>query len=427
MRNAYWNHKCRRRSRRRVTIFVLVAGLSIINLARLLSDTTLDRNDADRPQPAIPIRASSTSASSSSICPHISKLFPHVNHSILEEYLERSRNFHLYGGNLKSIQHYLDRYIQKTYQRLDFSFVPNDPNVVDTPIHTTMTTMTPIQQKPISNGVEYLQSYYNQHNITQGGYNQPLPGYFVGRNWKFLASEKQLGGKSPGRRAIASIMEPLKEERFQVAMGPMGPNCTLHVLEEKYLCQGWSDMGSTDKNSREEDECHIMSIGSNDQWGFERQVVRHAPHCITHTFDCTMIPKRKPNQRTVRFYKTCLGAKPMPGYATYEQLWKETGVQTRQAPRILKMDIEGFEYDVVLHLLTHSSSELWPEQISMEVHWASRMVDLSWMLRTRQAAEISMFFSVLFNVGGYIPVFREFFPVGCPSCMEVLLVRFVCA
>ena len=198
-------------------------------------------------------------------------------------------------------------------------------------------------------------------------------------------------------------------------------------------------------------ECHIFSIGSNNEWGFEKEVIKLAPNCTTHTFDCTMDPYLKPRRRRIKFYKLCLdGREPFQPqqqnetryrptgethhtlrekhstslYRSYLDLWTTTGIP--QAPRILKMDIEGFEYDVLLSTLKGTPSHIWPEQISMEVHWASRMVDLSWMLRTRTAGEMSLFFAALFNVGGYMPVFREFFPIGCPSCMEVLLVRILC-
>lgn len=60
----------------------------------------------------------------------------------------------------------------------------------------------------------------------------------------------------------------------------------------------------------------------------------------------------------------------------------------------------------------------------MEVHWATRMVDVPWMPRTRTAAEISLFFGSLFNRGGYIVSESNF--LGCEPCDEVLLVRAMC-
>ena len=84
------------------------------------------------------------------------------------------------------------------------------------------------------------------------------------------------------------------------------------------------------------------------------------------------------------------------------------------------MDIEGFEYSVLLDLLRTS------RLVDGEVHWATRMVDLDWMLRAKTAAEMTLWFTALYEVGGYLPVTRKFFPTGCPSCVELLLVRVIC-
>lgn len=89
------------------------------------------------------------------------------------------------------------------------------------------------------------------------------------------------------------------------------------------------------------------------------------------------------------------------------------------------MDVEGFEYDVILNSILTSNSSTWPEQIVMEVHWGTRMVRLPWMPRTRTAAELALFFGVMFNRGGYI-IQQTRFISGCQPCMEVLLVRAVC-
>ena len=49
-----------------------------------------------------------------------------------------------------------------------------------------------------------------------------------------------------------------------------------------------------------------MSIGSNDQWGFETEVVS-ATGCHTHTFECTISrPLNKPNLDSVSFYSACI-------------------------------------------------------------------------------------------------------------------------
>jgi hypothetical protein len=94
------------------------------------------------------------------------------------------------------------------------------------------------------------------------------------------------------------------------------------------------------------------------------------------------------------------------------------------------MDVEGFEFDVLTAMLQDLTSDgemiIWPEQIMMEVHYMTRMVDIDWMLRTRQAAEIALFFDMLWNAGGYLPVKVQYFGEWCPSCMEILLLRVRC-
>lgn len=110
-------------------------------------------------------------------------------------------------------------------------------------------------------------------------------------------------------------------------------------------------------------------------------------------------------------------------YLPYHKLVAATLV-LQTAPKLLKMDIEGFEYNVLETVLSGDPT-FWPEQIMMEVHWATRMVKLPWMTRTRTAGEIAMFFGMLFNHGGYIVANSRVFD-GCEPCMEVLLVKVLC-
>jgi|EP00970_Alexandrium_tamarense_P012430 FkbM family methyltransferase len=216
-------------------------------------------------------------------------------------------------------------------------------------------------------------------------------------------------------------------------MGNIGPDCAnlmyfgKGTADEKVFCISSDELEEhEDKATATVSSCNIYSIGSNDNWGFEEEVQQKLPHCDTHTFDCTLqnnTPKRKPQSDKVNFYPYCIGSNDaqLP-YLSYQSLVETT--QINNPPKLLKMDVEGFEFDVLLSVLSTDPS-MWPEQIIMEVHWSTRMVDISWMLRTRQAAEIALYFGVLFNRGGYIPVHRTFFP-GCGPCMEVLLVRAVC-
>ena len=90
--------------------------------------------------------------------------------------------------------------------------------------------------------------------------------------------------------------------------------------------------------------------------------------------------------------------------------------------------MEGFEYDVLVSMVTAKDNEKrssMPDQIVIELHTATRMYNLPWMLRFRQGAEVSLLLAVLYRKGGYLPVFFDFNP-GCASCLEILFVRVIC-
>mmetsp|Transcript_25494 Transcript_25494/g.27355 ORF Transcript_25494/g.27355 Transcript_25494/m.27355 type:complete len:239 (-) Transcript_25494:101-817(-) len=214
----------------------------------------------------------------------------------------------------------------------------------------------------------------------------------------------------------------------------------------------FDDENTTTITRTEVEECNFFSIGSNDQWGFEQEVIQKLPHCVTHTFDCTLPnhqPRKKPVSENIVFHPHCIGSgdhhesvvvgaattnnsstnngddnHAPGGYLPYHELWKF--MHTTKPPKLLKIDVEGFEFGVMPSMLRNSPSEIWPEQIVMEVHWTTRMVDEPTILRTRTAAEISLFFGQLFNYGGYLPVKVTYFDPDCPPCLEVLMVRVLC-
>jgi Methyltransferase domain len=352
------------------------------------------------------------------ICPHAVKYFSKGIQEIGNA-IEKSNAFHYRGGNLVAIQEYLNRYIDSSFEKLQITFKTKEYSE---------------QTKPR----QWLNEYLRNNTLPRNGYSRNLPLTFEGSNVDVLGGRDVLGGNTNAdMKRVISVLEPFSEERFSVGMGPMGPNCTgMRQFKEKYLCEGWDS---------QEAPCHIFSIGGNNEWSFELSVVEYAPHCFVHTFDCTLrsyleykkgnrslpfVLEAKPKDDRIRFYPYCIGSTSQGDYLTFYDMLKISKVTG--APRILKMDIEGFEYKVIQNILTETPQDLWPEQIAMEVHWASRMVQLSWMLRGLQASELSLFFSYLYATGGYMPVFREFFPridsreIGCVSCMEVVLVRVLC-
>ena len=66
-----------------------------------------------------------------------------------------------------------------------------------------------------------------------------------------------------------------------------------------------------------------------------------------------------------------------------------------------------------------------PQQIMVELHWATRMTGVSWFLRTKTTAEIALLSSMMYTGGGYMPIYRNWIK-QCPSCIEVLYFRTLC-
>ncbi|KAL7462199.1 hypothetical protein ACHAXS_002589 [Conticribra weissflogii] len=346
------------------------------------------------------------------ICPSALRLFD--NRTELINVIEKQIHFHRKGGNLASIEEYLNKHMQNTVDRLGVEFIPEGETL------------------PVNDSIKYLQDYYKSHQVKRGGYGQPLPGKLRGENVDKVLFEKRW----------FDVIEPYTSERYRASMGHVGPSCSNLVhfaegsYEEKLFCvDAVKDTVSNDNTDGEAGNpetdsttCSIFSIGSNDEWGFENEVIKKLPHCVTHTFDCTLkdnTPRKKPLSDNVQFHPYCIGSgNAQPPYMNYEQLFNETG--SASPPKLLKMDVEGFEFDTILNSVLAASNKIYPEQIMMEVHWATRMVDIPWMFRNREAAEVALFFGSLFNHGGYIPVLTKFFDPYCGPCMEVLMIRVLC-
>jgi hypothetical protein len=332
------------------------------------------------------------------ICPSAQDLFDSQE---LEKAIGDAHDFHTKGGNLKALQHYLDQHMQSTLDKLQLQFTFSGG------------------ENPTKHAVDDLKHYYSANKVKRGGYGQSLPGDFHGERLDLLTAKRWI-----------DVIEPATSERQNTAVGPFDLKCEKLVqfgngnYETKFMC---APVESKTETKEDTHGCHLFSVGSNDQWGFEEAARIQVPHCQTHTFDCTLQngkPQKKPKDENVHFYDRCIGEKAgNPKYKGYEALANETGINS--PPKYLKMDVEGFEYQVLLESVLAAPQKIWPEQIMVETHWSSRMVDLPWMLRHRQAGELALFYSSLYHRGGYIPVHTRNFR-GCEPCMEVLLAKVLC-
>ena len=207
-----------------------------------------------------------------------------------------------------------------------------------------------------------------------------------------------------------------------------------------------------------------QSIGSNGDFEFEELVVR-TTHCQVHTYDCTESSpgefesekqayfKKHNNSQVerVNFHNTCIGNKDgnlFMGSSLGRREFKRLQTIFEELPShkiaLLKMDIEGYEFDAIADFFTNMvKKSLLPFQIAIEVHYASQMKDLYFSFRRTEirrkgqraiqsekihggmsAAQLALF-ADLFENNGYRLISRED-NSGNHIASELVWMRFVC-
>ena len=182
-----------------------------------------------------------------------------------------------------------------------------------------------------------------------------------------------------------------------------------------------------------------------------------------HVFDCTCdsthgcrydVPDDIKSR--VFFHSKCLGAADHGEFLSWTSLLSHAGL--REAPTLLKIDIEGWEYSALTGIV--DKGEMMPQQIAVEFHWITGgvggpywgnrslpammsgahnfAIDKSFLQAGRMQpykhpptysyktpGEMGAFGAMLFLKGGYLVVDRKDNP-DCPHCCEMLLARVVC-
>ena len=171
--------------------------------------------------------------------------------------------------------------------------------------------------------------------------------------------------------------------------------------------------------------CLVVSVGSNNQWDFEKAVIRQTK-CRVVTFDCTCGTLRPPTAILDRLtaVPVCIGRKNFVNEKGWRFMTWGSALAFANISHVthLKMDIEGFEYDVMREVV-HNDHELLPSQISLELHYHTQMTDLAWHGRFKTPAEVAFFITTLFTSAGYFIIDRHDNPY-CRHCSELLLARF---
>jgi hypothetical protein len=190
--------------------------------------------------------------------------------------------FHQKGGNLKSVQKFMDGSIDYTLDNLDLQFIPKErrdqADDGDVPKKAT----------------EYLKTYYEQHPSPRQGYGEPLPGVWSNQKHKALFNER-----------LIDVMERREGwEKWDAGLGPMGPPCRHEIMlgdrkgdGYKFMCvlqpppptplkaptasqphlnrTGTIQKNETQRSIKSNSTCHVISVGGNDNWKFERLIA----HC----------------------------------------------------------------------------------------------------------------------------------------------------
>ena len=186
--------------------------------------------------------------------------------------------------------------------------------------------------------------------------------------------------------------------------------------QEKHAC-GLSTLFSKEK------ECVVVSIGSQNLWVFEEAIYQNTS-CRIEVFDCT-VPGASPpahiRGRTT-LHHICIGDQDAvingQTFLSWASITKRIGMTA--APAYVKMDIEGYEYNVLRGIMRDGI--LLPTQIAFELHYETQMGGLAWRDRLLPSSEMVELMQVLY-ANGYYLVHRKNNPY-CPHCAELLVARF---
>lgn len=183
--------------------------------------------------------------------------------------------------------------------------------------------------------------------------------------------------------------------------------------------------------------CVVYSLGGNNQWGFELGIVQRTP-CEVHTFDCTGPRSRfkVPSNPMIHFHHICIVPESAGHLGNGNLVGKSQTLREVQAELgheridILKMDIEGYEWPIMLQWYTifdrRSSPEfMLPMQILVEVHYRTQMTDLaSHKGPFKFPTDMITLQRHLIEMGYFTAVYDE--NIHCMHCVELSLLRMWC-
>jgi hypothetical protein len=197
-----------------------------------------------------------------------------------------------------------------------------------------------------------------------------------------------------------------------------------------------------------EQTCVVYSVGGNNQWQFELDLLQKTP-CHVHTFDCTGSIHRyhKPTHPRLSFHHICLGAQHVPYHQDQEcqggdrsicgdvlTLYQIQIMLGHKRIDLFKMDIEGYEWPILeswpeLSDTNQAADMVLPFQVMVEIHYKTPMAALRppgshWGADFKYAVDMVRLQEHLLKTG-YAVASREDNQY-CPHCTELTLVRYKC-
>jgi len=173
-------------------------------------------------------------------------------------------------------------------------------------------------------------------------------------------------------------------------------------------------------------QCIIISFGSNNQWGFEVEVFNALPNCRIETFDCTIDASTKPPENIASrttFHHVCIGDSDYvseQGHVFKSWTTILDMIQCSENPLYLKMDIEGYEFQVLKNIIDTGINL--PDEIAFEVHYDTDIAALNPTNQYKSSAELAVFFEYMYRSGQYLLIDRRDNHL-CLHCTELLMGR----
>lgn len=210
--------------------------------------------------------------------------------------------------------------------------------------------------------------------------------------------------------------EPSFSCRFEKRIGPVGEG-------GKWLCDPYrlKEFASTSN-------CLIYSIGSNNQFGFEAAVHEEFPDCEIHTFDHSVKEPKPPP--FVNYHPWGVGGSSNPNSNLYtlNELQKMLGhtSEGKKKIEILKMDVEGFEYEALTELLEVEGIRN-VRQMLLELHpgrddngsYVDYRAGASWLPSMQK---VERFFTAA-DANGWVITHKEANTLAYGNCIEYVFVK----